>query len=233
MADIGEGMTQPSPAPRPKHPLASLWYKIAYAFDRAFKTGSRRAEFEHKYAEHGDYFGYTAKPYETKKYQDAFNAVMRWRRNRGSVLELACSVGVFTKMLASEFDEVVASDISEAALRIAAETVGATGKVSYVRSDVETIDVGRKFDVVMISEVLLYVKEADGPRILDMLDRHLKPDGIIIEVENANRPSDKKFFFGWDRIIKSRFPIIHRERHEDEQDGKWPYEIVVYARPGS
>lgn len=207
--------------------VAGLWYKLAYAIDRAFKTGNRRAEFEHKYRAHGDYFGYQTKPYELKKYQDTFDVLKRFRRDAGCVLELACSVGVFTKMLSTDFEEVVASDISEEALRIAAATVGDLGRVSYVRSQVETIDVQRLFDVVVISEVLLFVKERDGQRILDMLDRHLKPDGIIVEVANADRPTNKKFFFGWDRIISSRFPIIHRERHEDKN---WPYEIVVYAR---
>ena len=221
-------MAGPQNSPPPSRgPVTAWWYKLAYAMDRMFKTGSRRAEFEHKYRAHGDYFGYQTKPYELKKYQDTFSVVRRFRRNTGSVLELACSVGVFTKLLASEFNEVVASDISEEALRIAAQTVGGTGKVSFVRSDVEGIDVRRQFDVVMISEVLLFVKESDGPRILDMLDRHLKPNGIVVEVANANRPTNSKFFFDWDKIISSRFPILYRERHDDPT---WPYEIVVYAR---
>ena len=221
-------MAQPQRTPaRSEGAVAGLWYRLAYAMDRIFKTGSRRAEFEHKYRTHGDYFGYQTEPYELKKYQDTFSAVQRFRRNKGSVLELACSVGVFTRLLTSEFDEIVASDISEEALRIAAQNLGGTGKVRFVRSDVESIDVQRQFDVVMIAEVLLFVKESDGSRILDMLDRHLKPDGIIVEVANADRPVSKKFFFGWDKIIASRFPILHRERHENPN---WPYEIVVYAR---
>ena len=223
-------MVGPSPAlpPRPG-PLKALWYRIAYAWDRTFKTGNRRAEYEHKYREHGDYFAYLTKPYELEKYKRTLDVVLRHRRARGSVLETGASVGVFTRMLAEHFDEVVTSDISEEALRIAQKTVGGVGNVTYVRSEVEAVDLGRKFDVVMVAEVLLFVREKDQDKLLAMLDRHLKDDGIIIEVTNANRPTDKKFFFGWDKIIATRFPVVSRERHEDPT---WPYEIVTYTRPG-
>lgn len=221
-------MTGNSP-PRPNGPLKTLWYKLAYAWDRTLKTGNRRAEYEVKYAAHGDYFAYRSKPYEQQKYKRTLEVVLSARRGRGSVLETGCSVGVFTRMLAENFDTVVASDISSEALRIAEETVGGVGKVSYFRSEVETIDLGRKFDVVMVSEVLLFVRERDREKLLAMLDRHLADDGIIIEVANADRPISKKFFFGWDKIIAERFPVVSRERHEDPV---WPYEIVVYTRPG-
>lgn len=222
-------MTNSSPPPR-LGPIATIWYRLAYAWDRLFKTGNRRAEYEHKYAEHGDYFAYRSRPYEMKKYQDTLAVVLRERRSRGSVLETGCSVGVFTKMLAETFDEVVATDISGQALRLAADTVAGAGNVAYARSEVEAIDLGRRFDVIMLSEVLLFVRERDSERLLSMLDRHLKEDGVIIEVSNANRPTDKKFFFNWDTIISQKFPVLSRERHEDPT---WPYEIVVYQRPGT
>jgi 2-polyprenyl-3-methyl-5-hydroxy-6-metoxy-1,4-benzoquinol methylase len=208
-------------------PLSALWYRLAYRLNRVLKTGNRRAEFEHKYRTHGDYFSYRSKPYEQTKYERTLATVMRARRGRASVLETGCSIGVFTRMLAETFDEVVASDISSEALRLATKTVGSAGNVSYVRSEVEAIDVGRKFDVILLAEVLLFVRERDNERLLSMLDRHLKDDGIIIEVANADRPPSKKFFFAWDRYISERFPIVSRERHEDPS---WPYEIVVYAR---
>ena len=209
-------------------PLRALWYSLTYRLNRVLKTGNRRAEFEHKYRKHGDYFSYRSKPYERTKYEHTLAAVMRARRGKASVLETGCSVGVFTRMLAETFDEVVASDISSEALRIATKTVGSVGNVSYLRSAVEAIDVGRKFDVILLAEILLFVRECDSERLLSMLDRHIKDDGIIIEVANADRPPSKKFFFAWDRHISERFPIVSRERHEDPS---WPYEIVVYARP--
>jgi len=210
--------------------LSRIGYGLAYSWDRAFKTGKRRAEYEYKYATHGDYFAYRSRPYETKKYQDTLRVVLRERRARTSILETGCSVGVFTQLLAQEFDEVVATDISGEALRLAAETVGPVAHVTYVRSEVEAINLGRGFDVIMVAEVLLFVKERDSERLLSVLDRHLSDNGVIVEVANANRPTNEKFFFGWDRIISSRFPIVCRERHDDPT---WPYEIVVYQRLGA
>lgn len=210
--------------------LSKIGYGLAYRWDRAFRTGNRRAEYEYKYATHGDYFAYRSRAYELKKYEDTLAVVLRERRARGAILETGCSIGVFTKMLAEHFDEVVATDISGEALRLAADTVGPAGNVSYVRSEVESINLGRRFDVLMVAEVLLFVRERDSERLLTVLDKHLSEDGIIVEVTNANRPTNEKFFFGWDRIISARFPIISTQRYDDPT---WPYEIVVYRRPGA
>lgn len=217
--------TEPHSPPRDR--FTALWYRLVYAWDRLLKTGNRRAEYEHKYGDKGDYFEYRTRPYELKKYRDTLDVVLRQRRDRGSVLETGCSVGVFTKMLAEHFDLVVASDISDQALRLASETVGPAPHVTYLRGKVESLEINRNFDVLMVAEVLLFVRERDSEKLLAMLDKHLSDDGIIVEVANANRPTDDKFFYNWDQVIASRFAIVSRERHEDPV---WPYEIVVYER---
>ena len=225
-------MTPPSPppsnAPPPKRGLLSaFWFEISYAFDRTFKTGKRRAEFEHKYRRHGDYFGYQTKPYELEKYQRTLETAQRLRRGRGAALEIGCSVGVFTKMIAHAFDAVTASDISAEALRIAAETVRGAGDVTYAQSDVISLDLGAKFDVIFAAEVLMYVREADGPRVIEVFEKHLRPDGVIIEVTQADRSPNPKFFHGWDRVLGAHFSVLSREVVANELR---PYEIVVYAR---
>lgn len=220
--------SSPPPAPPPKRgPLSALWYEVGYAFDRTFKTGKRRAEFEHKYRKHGDYFGYQTKPYELEKYRRTLETALSMRRGRGRALEIGCSVGVFTRMIAPDFDAVTAADISEEALRIAARTVDGAGQVSYVQSDVISLSQPQAFDVVFAAEVLMYVREADGPKVIEVFERLLKPDGIIVEVTQADRSPNPKFFHGWDRILSSRFPIVSRETVPDQTR---PYEIVVYAR---
>jgi 2-polyprenyl-3-methyl-5-hydroxy-6-metoxy-1,4-benzoquinol methylase len=220
-------MTAPSSPPPKRSPLSALWFELGYAFDRTFKTGKRQAEFEHKYRKHGDYFGYHTKPYELEKYQRTLETALRLRRGRGAALEVGCSVGVFTKMIAHEFDAVTASDISAEALRIVAGNVGSVGHMSYAQSDVISLNLNKQFDVIFAAEVLMYVREADGPRVIEVFEQHLKPDGVIIEVTQADRSPNAKFFHGWDRVLGSHFAVISREGVVDESR---PYEIVVYAR---
>jgi 2-polyprenyl-3-methyl-5-hydroxy-6-metoxy-1,4-benzoquinol methylase len=209
------------------NPLTVLWRKLVYAYDRTFKTGNRRAEFETKYAESGDYFGYFTSPYELAKYSRTLQRVLELRRGRQSLLEIGCSVGAFTRMVAPEFDVVVATDIAEEALKRAAAHVGDTGQVSYVRSDLLALSLDRRFDVILCAEVLYYIPEPKGPAAAAALDQLLAANGLVIEVCPAARKTDAKFFHGWDRVLGERFDIVFRETVPNE---KRPYEIVAYAR---
>lgn len=209
------------------NPLTVLWRKLVYAYDRTFKTGNRRAEFETKYAESGDYFGYFTSPYELAKYSRTLQRVLELRRGKQSLLEIGCSVGVFTKMVAAEFDEVVASDIADEALKQAEKTVAGAGKVSYVRSDLLALSLNRQFDVITCAEILMYIRPERGADVARVLNAHLKPDGVVIEVVAADRESNAKFHQAWDVILDKHFAILFRETVPDE---KRPYEIVAYAR---
>jgi SAM-dependent methyltransferase len=209
-------------------PVQSLWHEVLYAFDRTFKTGRRRHEFEHKYRKHGDYFGYRTNPYEQEKYERTLACMMQWRRAAGSALEIGCSVGVFTRMIADRFDSVVAVDIAKEALAIAAGQVGGVGDVSYVQSDLVSLDLGKTFDIVFCAEVLMYVREGDAAKACAVLDRHLATGGLIIEVSQQDRDAGRpKFFHGWDRVLGEHFQVAHRERFSDPVR---PYEIVGYTR---
>jgi 2-polyprenyl-3-methyl-5-hydroxy-6-metoxy-1,4-benzoquinol methylase len=211
-----------------KNPLHSIWHEARYAFDRAFKTGNRRHEFEHKYARHGDYFGYQTKPYELEKYQRTLAAIREWRRGTASALEIGCSVGVFTQMIAPEFGAVTAVDIATKALALAEKQVAGAGDVSYVQSDLLSIDLGRQFDVILCAEVLYYLREEETRAACAILDRHLAPNGLVIEVTQQDREAgNAKFFHGWDRVLGSHFLEVHKLKFDDP--GR-PYEIVAYSR---
>ena len=209
-------------------PLARFWHQIGYAIDRTFKTGGRRHEFEHKYATHGDYFGYQNNPYELTKYERTLELVKQWRRKRESALEIGCSVGVFTAMIAPEFDELVATDIASEALALAKTQVAGKGSVSYVQSDVISLSLGRKFDMIFCAEVLMYVREKDASLACRILDAHLADNGLIIEVSQQDREDGKpKFFHGWDKVLGKYFEVAHHQRFDDAVR---PYEVVAYQR---
>ena len=156
------------------NPLKSAWHSVRYAIDRTFKTGNRRHEFEHKYRKHGDYFGYRTNPYETLKYARTMDLMRAWRPSSDSALEIGCSVGVFTAMIAPEFKNVVAVDIAHEALGLAAETTGHAPNVSFIQSDLVSLNAGRTFGVIFCAEVLMYIPQKQGPEACAVLDRHLQ-----------------------------------------------------------
>jgi len=217
-----------------KNPAAAIWHELRYAIDRALKTGERKHEFEAKYRKHGDYFGYRSNPYELEKYKRTLALMRLWRPDTAhnpagmGALEIGCSVGVFTKMIAPEFARVTAVDIAKEALAIAATEVGSTGQVSYVQSDLLSLKLEQTFDVIFCAEVLMYVRELDAPAACKVLDDHLAPDGIIIEVSQQDREAGRpKFFHGWATVLGEYFEMAHREKFDDPQR---PYEIVAYQR---
>jgi SAM-dependent methyltransferase len=227
MTDAPQNPGKPT-GPSSLNPLEAAWRSLAYAFDRAFKTGRRRSEFEHKYRSTGDYFGYRSSAYERDKYRRTLDLLTAWRTGTASALEIGCSVGVFTAMLAPRFTCVTAVDIAQEALVLAAKEVSGAGDVSYVRSDIASLALGSTFDVILCAEVLMYVREAEGPQVCAVLDRHLAPGGLIVEVTQQDRQAGApKFFHGWDRILGEHFRIAHRERFDDPDR---PYEIVGYTR---
>jgi predicted TPR repeat methyltransferase len=209
-------------------PISRLWHQLGYAIDRTFKTGGRRHEFEHKYATHGDYFGYQTKPYEIAKYERTLALMRQWRRGNGAALEIGCSVGVFTAMIAKDFDRLTAVDIASEALTLAEKQVAGTGHVSYAQGDLLSLKLGARFDVIFCAEVLMYIREKDATAACRVLDEHLGENGLIIEVSQQDRESGKpKFFHGWDRVLGQYFEIAHREKFADPER---PYEIVAYQR---
>ena len=210
---------------RKPNPLQALWYRAGYTIDRLLKTGQRRAEFEHKYAAHGDYFGYRTDPYELKKYADTLSCVLEWRRGASAVLEIGCSVGMFTAMLAPHFEKVVASDIAQQALALASAQVGEARNVSFVRGDLLELDLKQKFDIVICAEILMYIRESDGGRVCEVLERHLAPNGLVVEVAPRDRASNAKFFLGWNRVLGAYF---HEAFRLVVDDANRPYEIVAY-----
>lgn len=214
------------------HPLSRLfsrlWSRLRYTIDRTFRTGGRRHEFEYKYAAHGDYFGYQNRPYERTKYERTLACMRQWRMGRASALEIGCSVGVFTAMMAEDFEQVLAVDIASEALALARAEVGGRGNVAYLRSDLLSLRAGRRFDVIICAEVLMYIRPQHAAAVCQVLDSHLGEDGLVIEVSQQDREAGQpKFFHGWDKVLGAYFELIHRERFADPER---PYEILAYRR---
>lgn len=214
-----------------KNAVTSIWHEIRYAFDRTFKTGERRHEFEHKYRKHGDYFGYRSNPYELQKYERTLALMRLWRGEHAKkALEIGCSVGVFTRMIAPDFARITAVDIAKEALAITASEVGPLdlGQITYVQSDLLSLDLNQTFDVIFCAEVLMYIREPDAQAACKVLDKHLAPGGVIIEVSQQDREAGRpKFFHGWATVLGEYFRIAHREKFDDPSR---PYEIVGYQR---
>ena len=122
------------------------------------------AYFDELYARDPDPWGFETSAYEAAKYDATIQALEGRRYATG--LEIGCSIGVLTERLAQHVDDLLAIDVTEAALEQARERVP---QVTFARREIpEEFPAGR-FDLIVCSEVLYYLDDAAFERTLDHL----------------------------------------------------------------
>jgi putative sugar O-methyltransferase len=114
-----------------------------------------------------------------------------------SVLELGCGFGRITKLLLTKFPnikEYLAIDLSPHQLENAKKYVDSNkDKITFFRSDIQTLDTNnKKYDLVIISEVLLHIIPAEIDsiikKIISLSNKHI----VNIDWYEDNLPVDYK-----------------------------------------
>jgi SAM-dependent methyltransferase len=132
--------------------------------------------FEAKYSEDIDPWRFRTSDYEKNKYRATIGALTKPRYRRG--VEVGCSIGVLTAMLAARCDQLIALDASEAAIT-EARRLKLSNVVFQVASLSNDFPKG-SFDLVVLSEVLYYLSVSDLERLAKCCLQALEPSGEII-----------------------------------------------------
>jgi 2-polyprenyl-3-methyl-5-hydroxy-6-metoxy-1,4-benzoquinol methylase len=185
--------------------------------NRSLRTGNKRFEFERLYLERADPWNFRSSPYEQRKYERTLARILEWRAGSERALELACSIGVFSKMLATHFEAVIASDISEEALRTAADYCSEYTNISFIRRDLGALSMGGSFDAIVCAEVLYYVPLARASSLCQQLQHRLRPQGIVVIVGEIAE--------GWEAALSTQFRRIF---NETVQDSTCAYKIMIF-----
>lgn len=149
--------------------------------------------FERLYAEDPDPWGFASSAYEREKYRATMASLGGRRFRRG--LEVGCSIGVLTAMLAGCCDEVLGIDPVETALAQArarcAEIGGAAiGRVGFARMFVPDEFPAGRFDLIVLSEVLYFLTRPDLARLSELVREALEPGGVVLLVNYTGRPGE-------------------------------------------
>jgi SAM-dependent methyltransferase len=115
--------------------------------------------FDHLYATDPDPWHYASSSYEQHKYAATLRALPRTRFRRA--LEVGCSIGVFSRLLARKCNTLLAVDSSEAALVRARETCTSRKNIAFERMRIPAEWPCTSFGLVVISEVLYYLSPHD------------------------------------------------------------------------
>ena len=115
------------------------------------------------------------------------------------VLDVACGTGYWTQFLASTAQHVVAVDISNETMAVAAEKAWPPGRVTFRIADAYALsdDLG-SFDAVFAGFWWSHVPASDRGRFLASVDRRLRPRAKVLFLDNLF-------------IEASSTPISHRD----------------------
>ena len=136
--------------------------------------------FDELYGRDADPWRFETSAYERDKYAETVAALPR--RRYGRVLEVGCSIGVLTALLAERADQLLATDVAEAALAVARKRLAAARNVSFERAAFPDEAPEGPFDLIVLSEVLYYLSAADLRRAADVAMARLAPGGEVLLV---------------------------------------------------
>ncbi len=151
-------------------------------FDRPFEVfveplapAAQPAYFDRIYAEHDDPWGLRSGFYEQRKREILLSCLPAAGFRRG--FEPGCAIGLLTEQLAKRCDELVATDVAEAAVEQARSRVTA-GNVRIEQGQIPQQWPAGPFDLIVLSEVGYYCPDLSAlrRRVLESLT----PDGTLL-----------------------------------------------------
>lgn len=111
-------------------------------------------------------------------------------RPTGSVLELACGQGLWTRQLLDHATDVTAVDASPEMIAIASARVGER-RVRFVLADLFRWRPDRQYDVVFFGFWLSHVPPERFAPFWSLVSTCLKPDGRVFFVDDGYRTADE------------------------------------------
>ena len=138
------------------------------------------AYFEKLYAENPDPWNFTASAYERTKYAATLAMLGDRRFARG--LEVGCSIGVLTKLLAGPCEQLLAVDtVAQTVARAKARCAGAPHVTFECMQVPQNWPVG-EFDLIVLSEILYFLHPTDIARTAALANASLVEGGVILLV---------------------------------------------------
>jgi cyclopropane fatty-acyl-phospholipid synthase-like methyltransferase len=150
-------------------------------------TGQERADHDRAPVEHferlareaEDPWDYATSDYEQRKYRRTLDYLPE---HPGRTLELGCSVGVFTAMLAPRVSSLLAVDFSPTALERARRRVESFDQVEVRRAKLPEETPAGPFDTIVCAEILYYWSPELVRDGLRRIEAALEPGGTLLLV---------------------------------------------------
>ncbi len=136
------------------------------------------AYFDTLYARDPDPWRFRTSDYEREKYGDTAAALARTRYVQA--LEVGCSIGELSAVLARRCDALLGIDVAEAAITAARRRNTGAPHARFERRRFPQDAPSGAFDLIVLSEVLYYFSADDLPRVACAVETALAPAGEVL-----------------------------------------------------
>lgn len=143
--------------------------------------------FETLYQRSADPWDFEHSSYERAKYQDTLDHLTRPQYRHA--LEVGCSIGVLSGMLAKRCDHLLGVDCSQRAIERARDRHGHDPGLRFETMTVPGRFPAGSFDLILLSEILYFLDENDLKSLAGRTIDSLAPSGEILLV-NWLGPTD-------------------------------------------
>ncbi len=147
------------------------------SWDWLWQPSYGRRWHEHFYRDRVDPYGCTVNPYDRHKYDRTLD-LLGGRQYR-SALEIGCSEGAFSEMMAPRCAELLAVDISDQAVERARARLFHLDHVSVARATLPMDMPPGPHDLILCLDVLYYLPKDMLIRFLPRLEAALLPGGVL------------------------------------------------------
>jgi predicted TPR repeat methyltransferase len=136
------------------------------------------AYFDQLYAANADPWDFAGRWYESRKRAITMASLPRHRFRRA--FEPGCSIGLLSELLADRCDELIAADVSDAALRSARVRLADRTNVDVQLLQVPEQWPDGRFDLIVISEIAYYCDESGAELLGRKAGASLSGDGVLV-----------------------------------------------------
>ncbi len=102
-------------------------------------------------------------------------------KRHSTVLEIGCGIGTLTSLIAKYINkgQMLATDISPENIAIARSRLAGYSNMEFDVSDMSDFEAGRKFDFIVLADVIEHIPVDAHPGLFETLASHMHPRSIV------------------------------------------------------
>jgi len=147
---------------------------------------------------------------------------------KGSLLELGCGIGRWSRILSNYVKEVDAVDLNATFVRKARQLSEQEGKknIKIYCSSIKDFKPEKKYDIIVSIALIHYLPEDQFLRTMDLIIKNLKVEGYAIFRESL--ANDKRFEIHgyYSEILDNEYHAIYRTVKEYSQSLGTDFELL-------